>query len=326
MWAKVAWMKNNAQPYALRNALAHAIVARRAKLEISQRQLAKLAGVRGAFIGGIETSAINVSLTNLQRLRAVLWPRAQDTPIKESLARHLLNARPPISQERLADISGVSISLIAAIERGTSNTSLDQVEAVASALGADATIWLELDAASLLLYENEVAGKTTESASVVPLRNRVGEELRKLRQARSIPQTALAEMLQVTKGHVSQIENAKINFSLSTIERFVEMITRKMDRSSQRTYANDLASTVRRKRVELNLTQVELAELSGLNPSLIGRIEREQATVQIDQVEQLAGALGVDGRELLHKFYAAVSYGTVPKKFLKPLQTSSDVK
>ena len=54
----------------------------------------------------------------------------------------------------------------------------------------------------------------------------------------------------------------------------------------------DLGSEVRRLRRAAGLTQVQLAELVGVGPRLIGELERGKATIRLDSVERVLAAFG----------------------------------
>lgn len=55
-----------------------------------------------------------------------------------------------------------------------------------------------------------------------------------------------------------------------------------------------LAETVKKRREEKGLTQVSLADLTGINRIMIGRIEREEFTPSILQFEALSSILDFD--------------------------------
>ena len=55
-----------------------------------------------------------------------------------------------------------------------------------------------------------------------------------------------------------------------------------------------LAETVKTKRKEKGLTQIDLAKLTGINRSMIGQLENMTFKPSIEQLEALAGALGFD--------------------------------
>lgn len=60
-----------------------------------------------------------------------------------------------------------------------------------------------------------------------------------------------------------------------------------------------LAQRLRSERAIRGLSQEQLADLAGLHRTYVGSIERSERNVSIDNIEQLAMALGVDVSELL---------------------------
>lgn len=59
------------------------------------------------------------------------------------------------------------------------------------------------------------------------------------------------------------------------------------------------ATNVRKYRIEKGLSQEALADLSGLHRTYISAIERERRNISIDNIENIATALGVDAFLLL---------------------------
>lgn len=58
------------------------------------------------------------------------------------------------------------------------------------------------------------------------------------------------------------------------------------------------ADNVKFYRVEKNLSQEKLAELSGLHRTYISAIERQQRNISIDNIEAIASALGIEAYRL----------------------------
>lgn len=60
-----------------------------------------------------------------------------------------------------------------------------------------------------------------------------------------------------------------------------------------------LAGNMRRLRLERQLSQEALADRAGIHRNYVGGVERGERNVGIDNVERIAGALGVTVPELL---------------------------
>ena len=61
------------------------------------------------------------------------------------------------------------------------------------------------------------------------------------------------------------------------------------------------AANVRRHRLELGLSQGELAEAAGIHRTYVGMLERAEKNVTIYNIERIATALGVPPDALLRK-------------------------
>lgn len=59
---------------------------------------------------------------------------------------------------------------------------------------------------------------------------------------------------------------------------------------------NELATTVRDRRIELGLRQRELADLSACSPGFVAGLEAGKAAVQLDKVLAVCAVLGIDLR------------------------------
>lgn len=62
-----------------------------------------------------------------------------------------------------------------------------------------------------------------------------------------------------------------------------------------------VASTVRRLRLKLGLSQEGFADRCGLHRTYVGAIERGERNVTLETLQKLAEALGVDGADLLRR-------------------------
>ncbi|WP_271410036.1 helix-turn-helix domain-containing protein [Pseudomonas sp. Q1-7] len=61
------------------------------------------------------------------------------------------------------------------------------------------------------------------------------------------------------------------------------------------------AANVRRRRLELGLSQEELAERAGVHRTYVGMLERGEKNVTIYNIERLASALELEAYALLQK-------------------------
>lgn len=60
-----------------------------------------------------------------------------------------------------------------------------------------------------------------------------------------------------------------------------------------------ISTNVRNKRLDLRMTQKDLAEKCGLSTNYISRIERSEVSPTVDTLEKLTKALKVDSSEIL---------------------------
>ena len=62
-----------------------------------------------------------------------------------------------------------------------------------------------------------------------------------------------------------------------------------------------VAKNLRRIRLELDITQEEIAHRAGLSVGYVGSIERAEAMASIAIVDQIANGLGIDPGELMRR-------------------------
>jgi transcriptional regulator with XRE-family HTH domain len=60
-----------------------------------------------------------------------------------------------------------------------------------------------------------------------------------------------------------------------------------------------LAANLRRYRGNVGLSQEALADTAGPHRTFVGAVERSERNISVDNIEKLAGALNVEGFELL---------------------------
>lgn len=58
--------------------------------------------------------------------------------------------------------------------------------------------------------------------------------------------------------------------------------------------SGELGAHMRRRRKELGLTQIQLADVSKVTPRLVGELEHGKSTAQLDGTLRVLGSLGLD--------------------------------
>jgi transcriptional regulator with XRE-family HTH domain len=76
---------------------------------------------------------------------------------------------------------------------------------------------------------------------------------------------------------------------------------------------NDIADTIRLRRRQLHLSQVELGKRVGMPQSQIARIERGDSDLRLSTVLELARVLGLEPMLIPKQLVPAVSYMIAPK-------------
>lgn len=292
----------------LRNGFATAVRKQRAKLDLTQGQLAEAMNVKRAYIGAVESCAVNVSLETAQRFRVALWPSAAISDLKLGLGQKVAEARSGrLTQESLSDRTHLSVPFISSVERGLSNTSLDQIEALANALHFDVLTWVgtEWFAFNKTELNDWLAALSCEDTERLPnsLRKKVCGELRSMRKNAGLTQDKLAAALGMTRSRISQIENAKSNITLGTLEQMASALTRTSTSKNSPSFVGKVGTRVAEIRKQKLLTQGQLGSQSGLGRTTISRIERADGATSLDHIEQISSALGVEPSVLIEGLY-----------------------
>lgn len=132
-------MSTNAPLTPLRQSYARHIRLQRESMRMSQQELARRIGVDRSYVGKLERAEINVSLATMDKVRAELLTTVPiPVTYRISVAQRVQEARKGrLSQERLSEIAGFSVLFVGRLERGLVNTSIDYIDAIARALGAE---------------------------------------------------------------------------------------------------------------------------------------------------------------------------------------------
>lgn len=111
----------------------------RSALNLSQIEFAKLIGMDRSYYGRVEAGRTNTSLETLEKIRAfsvITVPRfarlVEEVGYRISLAR-----QGHFSQEGLSEAARLGVFYVGRLERGLTNPGVDQIEAIADALGRD---------------------------------------------------------------------------------------------------------------------------------------------------------------------------------------------
>lgn len=126
-------------PQNLRVEFAAFIRAAREAQGLTIQQLALQIGVDRSRLGQLERGVHNVTFRTMDSLVAHLVHHPGPiTPYAKRVARRVSEFRVNrFSQERLSEVAGLSVNFVNTLERGNANSSIDQIEAVAIALGVD---------------------------------------------------------------------------------------------------------------------------------------------------------------------------------------------
>lgn len=111
----------------------------RTALNLSQIEFAKLVGMDRSYYARVEAGRTNTSLDTLEKIRGcsvTTVPRfarlVDEVGYRISLAR-----QGHFSQEGLSEAAGLGVFYVGRLERGLTNPGLDQIQAIAEALGRD---------------------------------------------------------------------------------------------------------------------------------------------------------------------------------------------
>lgn len=127
----------------------------------------------------------------------------------------------------------------------------------------------------------------------------VGNRIRELRKSQKLSQQKLALMVNVERSYLAKIEGGKRNPSLECIEKISKGLGLSLEEffkgCSLLTRATRilLGQRVRALREESNLTQEQLALMTGVGRSYLAKVEAGNRNATIDFMEKVALGLGV---------------------------------
>lgn len=121
----------------LREACAAHLRMSRIAMGFSQMEVAKLAGVERSWYAKVEAGLANISLDTLDKVRRVLVVTVpQPPPLIVEVGRRIATARQGrYSQETLSEAARLNVFYVGRVERGVTNPGVDQIGAIAEALG-----------------------------------------------------------------------------------------------------------------------------------------------------------------------------------------------
>ncbi|BAF59252.1 MAG: helix-turn-helix domain-containing protein [Pelotomaculum sp.] len=171
------------------------------------QDLARRTNLSLSYLSEIERGSKRPSLKTIDKLAAALnVAKAQlikgdvtDSGLSLGDKIRMLRAEKNMSLQELAQASGISLSYLSEIERGTVYPALTTLKRIA-------------------------AGLSVPPAALIGHETTLGCKLRALREEYGLTQAQLASMAGVTAGLIGQIEQGKVQPSLKTLEKIAEVM------------------------------------------------------------------------------------------------------
>lgn len=171
------------------------------------QDLSRRANLSLSYLSEIERGSKRPSLKTIDKLASALnVAKTQliegdltDTGLSLGDKIRLMRAEKNMSLQELAQKSGISLSYLSEIERGTVYPALSTLKRVAEGL--------EVPATTLMGHEGTL-----------------GHKLKALREEYGLTQAQLASLAGVTAGLIGQIEQGKVQPSLKTLEKLAEVM------------------------------------------------------------------------------------------------------
>jgi len=103
------------------------------------QEMAAQMGIHRARLSQLERAVHNITFATMDALVAhLVYSAGPMRPYSQTIAERVSQARAGrFSQERLSELAGLSVNFVNSLERGQANSSIDQIEALAVALGID---------------------------------------------------------------------------------------------------------------------------------------------------------------------------------------------
>lgn len=126
-------------PKNLRAEFAAFIRTAREAQNVTIQKMASQMGIDRSRLGQLERGVHNVTFETMDALVShVVYSAGPLASYSETIAGRVSKARAgKLSQERLSERAGLSVNFVNTLERGSANSSIDQIEAIAIALGID---------------------------------------------------------------------------------------------------------------------------------------------------------------------------------------------
>jgi transcriptional regulator with XRE-family HTH domain len=131
----------------------------------------------------------------------------------------------------------------------------------------------------------------TEPLTTTSLRHACVEHLKAARKSAKLSQSEVAEAVGMERTYYAKVERGVTNVSLETLDKlrhFLVVTVPALPNLSQQ-----VADRIRNAR-GVEFSQERLGKEAGLSVAYVGRLERRETAVSIDQVEAIAKVLDID--------------------------------
>ncbi|KAB2952386.1 helix-turn-helix domain-containing protein [Heliorestis acidaminivorans] len=175
-----------------------------------------------------------------------------------------------LSLQELSRMSGVSVSYLSEIERGTKEGASKTVIKIASALGVP---------------REEVMKPITESEIGL------GQRIRMIREKKNRSLADLATAVGLEESQLIEIEKGETKPNIDLLRAIAD----ELDITVSQLFStlSMIATRLRTVREQSGLTQAELAEKAGVSPGLIGQLEQSKVQPSLRTIERVSEVLGV---------------------------------